>query len=708
MLASTPGISLHRTVSSQGTLLSSSSYPSNLSSSNLIGNGEGSLPSSSTGELTDPVVTPQQALVSLIEEFRALVASLSRENRDLLLTISELLHKAAAQSQVTKMTLSNLLLVLCPSMSINPGVLKILVEHYQSIFVEPSALTLPSTPLTATGSVQRPLTPDLKVTAASTLPEQAPRPTNHIEDLGERSRTPLSEASHGEHIPAEMLPVRKQSLRRNTNSSQQSRSLAHHASSPSAFKDSFSSTGPPVDGYISRSTSQENLGISRSSSRPTSPLQQAFSTADMTRPAQPMGPRPPKQIPTPLNLHGSSLHSQRSPPVDQPLVTIISPAFDNSVQSIEPAANQGLPVDSIPNIMEASSSQPSVLSLPESMAPIPSLPEVPPLPPMTSSFADRKSPQHQSTDLGHNVNPDEVDGTPSASTPATAGSSTHQLTPLLAALEKENTVEHPDGFIPVLENQGNSREASPAMIAPLVVLKKNSTANAPQTLRIDSSPIVHSESSISSASSAATDTSNLMDSQMQWPEVPSTLPIIKSFKDIPPGQTGPNKIRFSIPVPHMAPPNNSIYLTGENHVAGGYIERRHENGSDATASTVDGNFPPSAKTSPTSPIVSNGQYPPEPYPSVSVETSAEVQQTILPLPQFTTSLHTIDDDQVSLMSNMTMRPSNSKAPRLTVNSKELMAGDSYWAQELQRAIQSTGPRDNRSSMEIASSALHAA
>ncbi|CAG8777291.1 11036_t:CDS:2, partial [Acaulospora colombiana] len=72
MFASTPGGSLHRTASSQGTLLSSPSYPSNISSSNLTGNGEGSIPSSSTGELSDSAITPQQALGSLIEDFCAL------------------------------------------------------------------------------------------------------------------------------------------------------------------------------------------------------------------------------------------------------------------------------------------------------------------------------------------------------------------------------------------------------------------------------------------------------------------------------------------------------------------------------------------------------------------------------------------------------------------------------------------------------------
>ncbi|PVG02959.1 hypothetical protein CPB86DRAFT_811094 [Serendipita vermifera] len=709
MLASMPGGSLHRTVSSQGTLLSSPSYLSNISSSNLAGNGEGSIPSSSTGELSDSAITPQQALELLIEEFCALVASLPRENRDLLLTISELLNKAAARAQITKMPLSNLLLVLCPSMSINPGVLKILVEHHQGIFVEPLPKTLPSTPLTATGSVQRSLTPDLKVTAAPTVYDQAPQPTNHVEELSERSRTPLSESSHGEHIPAEMLPVRKQSLRRNTNGSQQFRPLAHQASSPSAFKDSFSSTTPPVEGYASLSTSQENLGVSRSSSRPTSPLQQAFSTADMTRPAQPMGPRPPKQVPTPLNLHGSSVYSQKVPLAEQPLVTVtaVSAVLDSTVQNAELPAKQAQSDESIPKITDEPTLQPTAPSLTETTNAVPSLPEMPLLPPMTSTFADRKSPQHQREGNSDNINYNESSGTPVlVSTPATAGSSVQQLTPLLAALEKENTVEHPEGHTTPQERQEDSRETSPAMIAPLVVLKKSAMSSVPQTLRIDSSP-VPPESSMSSASSATTDTSNLIDSQMQWPEVPSTLPIVKSLNSISSGQ-GASTMISSIPGPHVPQVDSSAQLRDGSQVTMDYVEKRHENGSDATASTVDGKFPPSTNTPPISPVVSNGQYPPEPYPSLSMDASTEAQQTLLPLPQFATSRHTVDDDQISLMSNMTMRPSNSKAPRLTVNSKELMASDSYWAQELQRAIQSTGPRENRSSVDLASSALHAA
>ncbi|KAG8822705.1 hypothetical protein FRC19_005392, partial [Serendipita sp. 401] len=47
--------------------------------------------------------SPQEALHTLLEEFHDLTSSLSRENKDLLLTIAELLQKVSQHSQITKM-----------------------------------------------------------------------------------------------------------------------------------------------------------------------------------------------------------------------------------------------------------------------------------------------------------------------------------------------------------------------------------------------------------------------------------------------------------------------------------------------------------------------------------------------------------------------------------------------------------------------------
>ncbi|KAH7888808.1 hypothetical protein F5I97DRAFT_1803723 [Phlebopus sp. FC_14] len=58
----------------------------------------------------------------------SLISCLPQENRDLLLTVTEVINQTAKRSQETKMPLSNLLLVLCPSLSMNPSLLQALCE----------------------------------------------------------------------------------------------------------------------------------------------------------------------------------------------------------------------------------------------------------------------------------------------------------------------------------------------------------------------------------------------------------------------------------------------------------------------------------------------------------------------------------------------------------------------------------------------------
>ncbi|EIW83006.1 RhoGAP-domain-containing protein [Coniophora puteana RWD-64-598 SS2] len=57
-----------------------------------------------------------------------LIARLPAENRDLLLTVIELINETARRKQETKMPMSNLLLVLCPSLNMNPTLLQALCE----------------------------------------------------------------------------------------------------------------------------------------------------------------------------------------------------------------------------------------------------------------------------------------------------------------------------------------------------------------------------------------------------------------------------------------------------------------------------------------------------------------------------------------------------------------------------------------------------
>ncbi|KAF9227459.1 RhoGAP-domain-containing protein [Gyrodon lividus] len=65
---------------------------------------------------------------SLRKALSSLIARLPQENRDLLLTVTEVINHTAKRSSETKMPLSNLLLVLCPSLSMNPSLLQALCE----------------------------------------------------------------------------------------------------------------------------------------------------------------------------------------------------------------------------------------------------------------------------------------------------------------------------------------------------------------------------------------------------------------------------------------------------------------------------------------------------------------------------------------------------------------------------------------------------
>lgn len=65
---------------------------------------------------------------SLVNALRSLIAGLPQENRDLLRTVTDLIKATASRSQETKMPLSNLLLVFCPSLSMNPPLLRVLCE----------------------------------------------------------------------------------------------------------------------------------------------------------------------------------------------------------------------------------------------------------------------------------------------------------------------------------------------------------------------------------------------------------------------------------------------------------------------------------------------------------------------------------------------------------------------------------------------------
>jgi hypothetical protein len=75
-----------------------------------------------------PMLSPRTASDSLINALATLISRLPRENRDLLRTVTELISATARASAETKMPLSNLLLVFCPSMMMSPPLLRVLCE----------------------------------------------------------------------------------------------------------------------------------------------------------------------------------------------------------------------------------------------------------------------------------------------------------------------------------------------------------------------------------------------------------------------------------------------------------------------------------------------------------------------------------------------------------------------------------------------------
>ncbi|KAF9501652.1 RhoGAP-domain-containing protein [Pleurotus eryngii] len=81
---------------------------------------------------------------SLLNALRSLIAQLPSENRDLLRIVTDLINATAKESKATKMPLSNLLLVFCPSLNMSPPLLRVLCEA-TSIWephVEPKVLDI--------------------------------------------------------------------------------------------------------------------------------------------------------------------------------------------------------------------------------------------------------------------------------------------------------------------------------------------------------------------------------------------------------------------------------------------------------------------------------------------------------------------------------------------------------------------------------------
>ena len=743
----------------------------------------------------DSPPTPQQALEELVAGFQELTSSLPRENRDLLMTIAELLGKAARQSRATKMPLSNLLLVLCPSMSMNPGVLKIFVEHHHTIFAEPRSASqeqVPPTPF--------PIRPPIVATQDSNnLLGSAP--AGHDSNGRTETETNPSEAtsagdlklSSEDMIPKATLPVRKQSLRRLTQGGPGIRTTP--TSSPSAYRETFSTE--PVPGYPDYSGKIEATHISggdgsiagqpKSSSTPASPLHQSFSASDLSRPAQPLGPRGPRSIPAPLALQrqrsntseriqtitrpshlrsasSSSALGRDMPPspstilpikVEEPInVPTLPIGVTESLSSLTPQniesdrhSSQGNTIDapSLPDVpllppMTSSFTEKRISSVSPAMVNhaysssassdiplfsltpqtatsgtssqgatliIPSLPEVQPLPPITSSFTNLRSSMPVAGVDHAQPSPASL-GAPS---PGSTQSSVQALTPLLVAMEKENAsslAASPNSSMGELDQAHQKVE-------PLTVIKKLTASSASQAGGQVTSEYDGTAYSASSATTDTSDATNIFDPRLSWPEVPKTTYVVK------PSQTS----IFTQPLTSISTDPASLMdlsTQSQNQEADAqYVTAKEHDGSDLTAATVQRKFPkePLDNDFLSSPVVANGQYPPEPYPLI--QSIPHLQDEYQPKKSETSSHDDLSDRMTISLSQpyamglsssgdvpspeITMRSMHTYAPRLTVNSKEMLSGNGNWAAELQRVFSpATHPHEARLSTELSSMA----
>lgn len=724
----------------------------------------------------EPTVSPQEALSTLLEEFHTLVNSLPRENRDLLLTIIELLKKASSHSKATKMPLSNLLLVLCPSMSMNPGVLKVFVEHVDAIFMEkelpiPVPTPIPDdVPVTATSFMSSVMEPHKEGETMPNIAQEA-----HSAATGDETVQIRQAAGHHENdgtvatervvdqsqppndlLAVEQLPVRKQSLRR----LQQSRSIQISGdTAPSAY----TPINIPQDDPLAEATNerprqqeqsdplryatqlqdnlqrQEGVHRSNSSSRSASPA----TSYEGLRPAQPAGPRLPRSIPAPLTLHsrqGSNSSSQILTP-QQAEHARTPPATTNNFSPrivVFPETNEGKREETTPSSGVQLDAPPSTDSAPQSgegvtLLVTPSLPEVDNMEPLTSTFVDKRVTHmlQRRTIFASDITPPPSTGStnPGLSPPpgtagtiatvATQGSSlgvptpdtertmvSQPLTPLLIELQRQNAghnegegqqVDEEGLDYPTVEPLSLQKKAAAAAatssgasisqttlsVDPSSNLATNNANSEPtnveesqQGLRLDKPPGIYSESALSSASSAVTDSTHLFDREMSWPEVPTTIPTVK-----PGDGYWPNVPAFVNPGPRMVPGDTAPL---SNNGAGG--SRRPLP------------LPPQVHPAAAS-AVFHGQPPPQlPMPNklspmgndmITIDVSKEAP---LSSPQANETLDSAEEyERDDSLSNLTTRPGASRAPRLTVNSKDMINGDSYWAKELQRVLRSASP-----------------
>ncbi|CED82848.1 Rac GTPase-activating protein BCR/ABR [Phaffia rhodozyma] len=125
--------------------------------------------SATSPNLTGSELTSDRSKASLVTEIQTKLGRLPETSWYLLQAVVGLLDHTARYEEVNKMTLSNLLLVFCPSLCFSPPFLRLLVENYSVLFVTPP---LPSTVSSKPTLPPRPLGPSQHTRSSSSCLDQ--------------------------------------------------------------------------------------------------------------------------------------------------------------------------------------------------------------------------------------------------------------------------------------------------------------------------------------------------------------------------------------------------------------------------------------------------------------------------------------------------------------------------------------------------------
>ncbi|KAG8808813.1 hypothetical protein FRC19_005652 [Serendipita sp. 401] len=200
-------------------------------------------------------------------------------------------------------------------------------------------------------------------------------------------------------------------------------------------------------------------------------------------------------------------------------------------------------------------------------------------------------------------------------------------------------------------------------------------------------PLEHLESGLSSASSANTDaTADIFNTSIAWPEVPKGVPV----PDVTDG-LGNKQHAISLEDVEISLPETYQTVASD-------VEDAICNSAEATNGHQPFNFGPVITSEPPTQQYDHRR-------DGSLSTITNVNHFVQSAPS--SAVKPPDRSGLDYASTQSSPESHEpeggdylsprgdtiriQPPRLTVNSKELLSGDSFWAKELQRAIQSTSP-----------------